>query len=53
MTYPHLDFTDLRRAIHFWKTGLGTFEIAERLNVEEAAVANSLAQWRESERMPS
>jgi hypothetical protein len=37
-------------AIYFWSLGKDTFDIAQQLGVSEAAVANSLAAWREEQR---
>jgi len=48
--YPRLDDYDLRRAMNFWWRKFNTAEIAEKLEVEEAAVANSLAHEREKRR---
>jgi len=46
---PRLDDYDLRRAINMWWRKFDTAQIAEKLDVEEAAVANSLAAWRNEE----
>ncbi len=48
--FPRLDAYDLRRAINMWWRKFNTADIAEKLDVEEAAVANSLADWREERR---
>lgn len=47
---PRLDDYDLRRAINMWWRKFDTAQIAEKLDVEEASVANSLHHWREDER---
>ncbi len=48
--FPRLDAYDLRRAMNLWWRKFSTAEIAEKLEVEEAAVANSLADEREKRR---
>lgn len=45
--YPYLDEYDTRRAVALWWRKLSTTEIAYKLDVDEAAVANSLHRWRE------
>ena len=47
--YPRLDDYDLRRAINMWWRKFNTVQIAEKLDVDEASVANSLVHWREEE----
>jgi len=47
--YPRLDSYDLSRAIYWWWRKLNTHQIAEKLDVDEASVANSLAAWRDEE----
>lgn len=47
--YPRLSDIDLRRAIYFWWQKWNTAEIAHKIDVSEAAVANSIAAWREEQ----
>lgn len=48
--FPRLDAYDLRRALNMWWRKFNTAQIAEKLEVEESAVANSLADERERRR---
>jgi transposase-like protein len=44
---PMLDDAYARQAVLLWKVGIDTCDIAKRLRVSEAAVANSLHQLKE------
>jgi hypothetical protein len=47
--YPRLDDYDLRRAINMWWRKFNTTQIAKKLDVDEASVANSIGHWRDKE----
>jgi hypothetical protein len=50
--YPRLDDRELAAALHLWRAGKNTYQIAKDLRGTkhaEPAVANSLAHWRNEE----